>query len=1608
MILILPFLYFHDVSFIENSVTLRGHQHVVHTAVFSADGKYLVSTSKDTTLRVWSVEEGTCCCTLEGHTDEVLSAALSPSGEIVVSSSSDKTIRIWDRETGECRNVLTGHSQSVEVAIYVPRTDSIVSASSDRTLRLWDSKTGTCTAQFLGHTGWVFTVVLSPNGKTVCSASEDKTLRLWDVTATDGSPKVLQGHTDEVWSVVFSPDGNWVLSGSGDMTLKLWNADTGHCFRTLQGHYGFVWSAGFVADGTMIVSGSDDYTLRVWDVSTGKCQHILKGHSLQVRAVVVADDGRTVLSASSDGTVRVWDCYTGACLAILKGHTDEVWSVVLSPVERCVASCSSDACIKLWNFHSVLANVPHYFSATRDRRLSCRSDDTIDIRSPPLSPRSELAPSSDILRRQQKTSASPELESPVNKPLSHHVENRIHSNISRPNSPRHTPSNRKDDRTSPPPLDMRSDDARLPQSDRTSPLFRSDMISVALSPKIHSPKASTRAFGEGSMKGFSDSPKTLASASGPSLDGDGPVRWSALSKLGETVNLMKQCSEGLRRTSETKPIRFAQSMDLLRRYKELKEPSKSQDRARVTLKALVKRNTPFTLRSLLQTNNSKALEEFQRSGQVSAATIKHRDELIQRAIEKTSTSLNNSQSALKALQKDRQSLSSLRLPYVEPSNTEKLEELESPSEKDLENALQEFDAQSDHLAAVIRGQAEINALVGVLAAKIHDQEELLANSPINNAIVSSLVEDFAGKLGHFFARMMTDMEEQYRIMQLDLRNLSMFWDEMEGLQMERVRCDGLLRQVHDLDAKLFEQDERLADIKSALEKMEKRLQRGLCQSSDLERLHIRFATEQKEKNEVVSQLHIVLREIMKAARHGFMEPLQDEVVYRSVTEMPDAFSFDPFVSENVIQNAALHRRMARRRSGGIEERGLMGVDQGLFLRERKFEDYIVVEELAPGRVYHVLHGSDDYVIKAFPASMQRAFEREIRALSRLTHPSIIKICGYFVEKQRLLIQYPFYSNGTLEDFMRKESQLEVEPDKEHQRFQRNLDICRALLNTVVYLHDNHVTHRDLKPSNILLDQNFRPVITDFEIAKDHSPEGQLHFATTTTMNTAGIPGTPGYIAPEVLSGGVFSPKSDMYAVGVIMLRMFMGVDVDVTALRYNQTSRLVELPRTHKNPDLVALIQSCLREDPVTRCSAHEAVQHRVFSVVPYLERGGFLLSSQRKLRGLSAALEDLRVQYVPVSFEDSMPVKSVELPRQAVFEVLSAQVADWPVEVLLGDWTVSFEGEDGLDRMGLQHDILAEFFDQFENKSGLVEGTEGGSAYHLASPTTLNISLAEYTTRLRSVGCMMLRALITEGAVPVSFNECVYEAAFGRLHPIIAHPDGPDVKTLLGQGGDWVLSQLEAFFRYIELSDPYSVSLRYLLCETIPIAEMQEMFSYLDLEDVTRDNSKAQLLSHLISKLLGSNRLAGCKALGEGMNAVPELREHWHNMNAEEAIMAIEGNRHLDPEVFLGFVEYHNRNLVDGTEFERMRRSCEQCIRKMDSNTLHRLLRFVTGTARMPRNSFQKKLKFLFIRGINPKRLPTAHTCFDRIDFPVYSTEAELEEKLLQAIREPPQFGYV
>ncbi|KEP45381.1 WD40-repeat protein (notchless protein), related protein [Rhizoctonia solani 123E] len=265
------------------------------------------------TTRMWAIHacyKSMAVGTLVGHSDWVRSIAVTRDGAWIVSASKDQTVRILDAQTGDpVGNPLTGHSSEVYCVAVSPDGARIVSGCGNKVLKLWDTATRWKMIKqgLQGHSGAVYSVAYSPDGTCLASASTDQTVVLWDIGAHSRLDITLSSHTGPVRSVAFSPCGTRLVSGGHDHTVRLWDRQTGNNIHILTGHGANITTVAFSPNGLCVASGGEK-GVRLWNALTGQLiGQPFTEHTNFVLSVAFSPDGNYLLSGAADNKIQVRD-----------------------------------------------------------------------------------------------------------------------------------------------------------------------------------------------------------------------------------------------------------------------------------------------------------------------------------------------------------------------------------------------------------------------------------------------------------------------------------------------------------------------------------------------------------------------------------------------------------------------------------------------------------------------------------------------------------------------------------------------------------------------------------------------------------------------------------------------------------------------------------------------------------------------------------------------------------------------------------------------------------------------------------------------------------------------------------------------------------------------------------------------------------------------------------------------------------------------------------------------------------------------------------------------------------------------------------------------------
>ena len=340
-----------DVTTGERTLHFSAHTDWVDAITFSPCGEFLVSSSRDKSLRVWDVAAG---IQKKAYTDSETDWGLpfySSEGMLLTAvfggTDTTETIDIWrvePREKLQTIELLSGSvgarwffrcSQlAIAYALSSKRTDgkpetfqtlrephfpwpypkvawvdnqTLVSTRNYPGIELWNVAQK-CPQETLMKREYIHTYTVLPCGKILATNLRNKT-KVWDVSKPDDpiaeftAPKEP---SDWVRHEVFAPTGDRLAAGSREGTVYVWNFQTPEEPTLLTGHTDYVTSLAFSLDGKRLASGARDDTTRLWDVASGEQIATLPLDEPRCTEGIAFSPCGRIIAGGMDGEIRLW------------------------------------------------------------------------------------------------------------------------------------------------------------------------------------------------------------------------------------------------------------------------------------------------------------------------------------------------------------------------------------------------------------------------------------------------------------------------------------------------------------------------------------------------------------------------------------------------------------------------------------------------------------------------------------------------------------------------------------------------------------------------------------------------------------------------------------------------------------------------------------------------------------------------------------------------------------------------------------------------------------------------------------------------------------------------------------------------------------------------------------------------------------------------------------------------------------------------------------------------------------------------------------------------------------------------------------------------------
>jgi serine/threonine protein kinase len=285
-------------------------------------------------------------------------------------------------------------------------------------------------------------------------------------------------------------------------------------------------------------------------------------------------------------------------------------------------------------------------------------------------------------------------------------------------------------------------------------------------------------------------------------------------------------------------------------------------------------------------------------------------------------------------------------------------------------------------------------------------------------------------------------------------------------------------------------------------------------------------------------------------------------------------------------------------------------------RVGKYEVQDLIGEGAMGVVYRALDPmlNRSVAVKvmndalALDENFRTRFLREARAAGSLQHPNVITVYDCGETDGHLYIAMEYVAGTDLEQLIASKVTVSLA---------NKIEIIIGVLNGLAYAHKRGIVHRDMKPANIRVNEEGRALIMDFGIA---------HTTSSNVTKTGLILGTPNYMAPEQVTGSAITPRTDIFAVGVVLYELLTNIKPFEGGTLHSVLFRIVsedpESPdkiASNVRPDLAEIVMKALAKEPEDRYESALDMANALSKVSAAITAGG---SSGSRTLSLRSSIE--------------------------------------------------------------------------------------------------------------------------------------------------------------------------------------------------------------------------------------------------------------------------------------------------------------------------------------------------------------------------------------------------
>ncbi|KAJ6787683.1 hypothetical protein PWT90_09648 [Aphanocladium album] len=292
------------------SRTIQHPDSQVNRLCISPDKRYLAAAGNQA-VKLYDIKSTnpTPLLTFEGHTGNITGVAFHCEGKWMVTSSEDGTVKIWETRTGTIQRSYSHGCPANDVVIH-PNQGEIISCDRSGYVRVWDLAENTCAHELTPEADVsVSSVTVASDGTLLCAANNSGNVFIWKIEQEYNGTRMVpvthfSAHKEYITRILLSPDVKKLATCSADHTAKIWEikesaSRPGEQPRalpleaTLTGHQRWVWDCAFSADSAYLVTACSDHYARLWELHSQQIIRQYNGHHRGAVCVALNDYSET-------------------------------------------------------------------------------------------------------------------------------------------------------------------------------------------------------------------------------------------------------------------------------------------------------------------------------------------------------------------------------------------------------------------------------------------------------------------------------------------------------------------------------------------------------------------------------------------------------------------------------------------------------------------------------------------------------------------------------------------------------------------------------------------------------------------------------------------------------------------------------------------------------------------------------------------------------------------------------------------------------------------------------------------------------------------------------------------------------------------------------------------------------------------------------------------------------------------------------------------------------------------------------------------------------------------------------------------------------------------